>query len=240
MGAYSVEVLGRLRQAFEPQRDEARATGMANYMRNQFPFLGIQTVPRRRSVKAALAGLPKPTEAEIVEASTALYELSEREYQYSAVELVAANVRACSSAFIDHLEWLVTTKSWWDTVDALAASVAGPLVKENPALTSTMDAWIESENVWLARTAILHQLRYKSLTDAARLFRYCEARAGDHEFFIRKAIGWVLRDTGRRRPDLVFEWLLPRAARASTVTLREALKPLTDEQRAAIAAARQP
>lgn len=236
MGAYSVEVLGRLRQAFEPQRDEARATGMANYMRNQFPFLGIQTVPRRRSVKAALAGLPKPTEAEIVEASTALYELSEREYQYSAVELVAANVRACSSAFIDHLEWLVTTKSWWDTVDALAASVAGPLVKENPALTSTMDAWIESENVWLARTAILHQLRYKSLTDAARLFRYCEARAGDREFFIRKAIGWALREYSKTDPEAVRAFILTHDAELSGLSKREGMLWIAGRKKAKRAA----
>ena len=236
MGAYSVEVLGRLRQAFEPQRDEARATGMANYMRNQFPFLGIQTVPRRRSAKAALAGLPKPTEAEIVEASTALYELSEREYQYSAVELVAANVRACSSAFIDHLEWLVTTKSWWDTVDALAASVAGPLVKENPALTSTMDAWIESENVWLARTAILHQLRYKSFTDASRLFRYCEARAGDREFFIRKAIGWALREYSKTDPEAVRAFIRTHDAELSGLSKREGMLWIAGRKKAKRAA----
>ncbi len=60
----------------------------------------------------------------------------------------------------------------------------------------------------------------------------------EKEFFIRKAIGWVLRDTARKRPDMVCEWLLPRAARASGVTLREAVKPLTDQQRGAVLAAR--
>ena len=74
--------------------------------------------------------------------------------------------------------------------------------------------------------------------DFVRFGRYADAMLDEREFFIRKAIGWVLRDTGRKRPDLVYEWLLPRAARASGVTIREAVKPLSPAQRDAIDASR--
>ena len=92
------------------------------------------------------------------------------------------------------MEELITTKSWWDTVDALASRTVGALVLADPALRKTMDRWIRSDDIWIARTAILHQLFYKEATDTSRLFDYCLLRAGDNEFFIRKAIGWALRE----------------------------------------------
>ncbi len=121
---------------------------------------------------------------------------------------------------------LITTKSWWDTVDTLAAHTVGPLVAAHPELADTMDAWVGDENMWLSRTAILHQLRYKERTDAERLFRYCTARAGHKDFFIRKAVGWALREYAYTDPDGVRAYISEHRDNLSPLSVREASKHL--------------
>src|SRR6266540_1420745 len=118
----------------------------------------------------------------------------------------------------------ITNKSWWDTVDALAAHLVGPIVANHPATVSTMDEWAGEENVWLARTAILHQLTYKEATDTERLFRYCVTRADHRDFFIRKAIGWALRQHAWTDPGAVRRFVAAHTDRLSPLSVREALK----------------
>jgi 3-methyladenine DNA glycosylase AlkD len=211
----------RLVRAFEA-RDDARAVAMAKYMRGQFPFLGIPSPQRRLVQREALLGLPKPDQAALEDVIERLWQLPEREYQYAATELLSKHVSVCDASFVARLEWLLTTKSWWDTVDALASHVAGPLVLAHPELADVMDAWIESENVWLARTAILHQLGYKQRTDRERLFRYCVRRAPDTEFFIRKALGWALREYSKTDSEAVRAFVAAHGE-LSPLTRREAL-----------------
>ena len=188
------QFIPRLPEFFEQHRDPVRAAAMSAYMRNQFPFMGIPSPKQKELTRRALSGLAKPTRAELTEVSRVLWGMDEREYQYAAVMLLVSNVRVCDTNFMPHVRGLITTKSWWDTVDALAARVVGPLVAGFPELRAEMDAWVGSENLWLTRTAILHQLGFKSRTDAGRLFSYCLRRRGDKDFFIRKAIGWALRE----------------------------------------------
>ena len=102
----------------------------------------------------------------------------------------------------------------------------GTLVKTHSELAATMDRWIDDPNIWVARTAILHQLRYKHDLDEARLFRYCERRASDTEFFIRKALGWALRDYARVAPDAVRQFVESHEDELSGLTKREAMKHL--------------
>ena len=116
-------------------------------------------------------------------------------------------------------------------MDALASGVVGPLVERNPELAATMDDWIRSDNVWLARSALIHQLSFKQRTDSERLFRYCMLRGGDDEFFIRKAIGWILREAATRETDRVVAFVAPRARRLSGVTWREATRKLPARER---------
>jgi 3-methyladenine DNA glycosylase AlkD len=109
-----------------------------------------------------------------------------------------------------------------------------------PTAAAVLDRWAVDDDFWIRRSALLALLESlrRGEGDFERFAKYADAMLEEKEFFIRKAIGWVLRDTARKRPDMVFEWLLPRAARASGVTLREACKPLSAEQRAAVEAAR--
>jgi 3-methyladenine DNA glycosylase AlkD len=105
--------------------------------------------------------------------------------------------------------------------------VVGPLVSRYPDLALTMDDWIASDNIWLARTAIIHQERFKDRTDVERLFSYCLLRAADRDFFIRKAIGWALREYSKTDADAVRRFVADHGSELSPLSQREALKWLS-------------
>jgi 3-methyladenine DNA glycosylase AlkD len=220
----------RLRGAFTGAADPARATAMAAYMRDQFVFFGIPAPAQRRLAATALRDLPAPSEGDVVAFTAACWAAPEREFQYAACDYAVGHVRRCSDRFLDHVRTLLTTKSWWDTVDALAASVVGPLVRAHPPLVAVMDEWIGDEDHWLARTAIIHQLHAKDRTDTARLFDYCARRAGDREFFIRKAIGWALREYSKTDAAAVRQFVAAHPE-LSPLSAREALKWLHRKER---------
>ena len=192
-------LVDRLIDAFETQRDARRAIDMAAYMRDQFPFLGIPTPERRALSRKVIDGTAPPSERELARVARRCWSLPEREYQYFACDYVDKHANRCAPGFLADLRWLITRKSWWDTVDALAYGV-GALVLVHDELRNEIDAWIDDPNIWVARVALIHQLRFKTRTDAARLFGYCERRARDDEFFIRKAIGWALREYSKTDP----------------------------------------
>jgi 3-methyladenine DNA glycosylase AlkD len=218
-------VLDRLAREYEAARDPAAAAPMTAYMRGQFQFLGIPTGPRRELSRRVLAGLAQPTEAVLTEVSLACWALPYREYQYFACDWLSRHAKALTPAFLPTARTLITTKSWWDTVDALAARVLGVIVARHPECLSTMDEWAAGDDLWLTRTAILHQLRYGEHTDADRLFRYCSDNAAVRDFFIRKAIGWALREYAKTNPDGVRRFVAAQTT-LSGLSVREALKNL--------------
>src|SRR5215510_14279613 len=193
-------LLERLEPAYRAAADPVRAAPMQAYMRDQFPFLGVPAPQQTVLARAVLAGLGRPDEEDLRIVATACWDLAEREFQYFACGYLRRHQAVCSSAFLAVMRQLLLRKSWWDTVDTLAAHVVGPLVLRDPGLVSTMDFWLAGDDLWLTRTAILHQLAYKGRTDANRLFRYCASRAGNPDFFIRKAIGWALREYAKTAP----------------------------------------
>lgn len=139
------------------------------------------------------------------------------------------------------LERLIRDSKTWAFVDELAIAITGPLVERSPELLRVLDRWSKDDDFWLRRSAMLALLRPLRRGDGDfRLFaRYADRMLEEREFFIRKSIGWVLRETAKPQPDMVYAWLLPRAARASGVTVREAVKYLSSAQRAAVLAAYQ-
>jgi 3-methyladenine DNA glycosylase AlkD len=226
MGDVAPAVLERLGEVYPRHRDRSRAPAMAAYMRDQFPFLGLPSPLRVSLDREVVAGLPAPAEADLVAVAAACWQLPEREYQYFAVGLLRRHVGRCSAGLLSHVEALLTAKSWWDTVDELARHVVGPLVLAHPQLRAAMDEWVGADNVWLARTAILHQERWKERTDPDVLFAYCARRAGDREFFLRKAIGWALRSYARVDPEAVRAFVAAHEAELSGLSRREALRHL--------------
>ena len=220
------DLVPRLDALLRPAADPARAAGQAAYMRDQFPFLGLPAPQLRKLGRAALAGRPPPDEATLRADALALWACEEREYQYVACSYLTDHVTVPGPGFLPVLETLITTKSWWDTVDPLATRVAGGLVHRHPALTAAMDAWSRADDKWLVRTAILHQLHYGAATDVERLFGYCAAQAGHRDFFVRKAIGWALRQYARTDPGAVRAFLDAHRDRLSGLSIREAAKHL--------------
>jgi 3-methyladenine DNA glycosylase AlkD len=213
-----------LRRDLETVADPTSAPPMAAYMRQQFEFMGVKTAQRRLATKPTTARARRASGDELVAFARDCWNEPEREFQYVGTDVLTANVARLGSRHLADIEGLITAKSWWDTVDGLAAWCVGGLVRADRTLVTEMDRWIDADDIWLARSAILHQLRWGADTDAARLFDYSLRRAGDTEFFIRKAIGWALRQYARVDPDAVRVFV--ETHQFSGLTRREALKHL--------------
>jgi 3-methyladenine DNA glycosylase AlkD len=217
-------VLERLTAEYGAAADPGRAAAMGAYMKHIAPFLGIPTQARRALSRTVLAGTARPDETDCTAIALRCWELAEREYHYFAVDYLRRHAGRCSSGLLPVVRHLVTTVSWWDTVDLLAVHVVGTLVAADPELVTDMDAWITDGDLWVARTALLHQLAYKQRTDTGRLFAYCLLQSGHPGFFIRKAIGWSLREYAKTDPESVRDFLARERGRFAPLTVREALK----------------
>ncbi|XP_041352982.1 uncharacterized protein LOC121371276 isoform X2 [Gigantopelta aegis] len=221
-----------LKRELMPLANQKNAVAMKGYMRGQFEFLGIQAPGRRAAAKQFISECKKLDSVQIKMLVDLMWEQPEREFQQTALDLCAKSLPVlCGKTDEDCLEslmWtktIITTKSWWDTVDLLASKVVGGLVSHSPTkLNPVMDAWIQDENMWLRRTAILHQLGYKNKTDQDRLFRYCSTCADEKEFFIRKAIGWALRNYHYINKDAVRTFVAKNRSKLSDLSIKEALK----------------
>jgi 3-methyladenine DNA glycosylase AlkD len=222
----SDELLDRLVRIFSAAREPDRAVKAAAYMRDQFAFLGFSMPTQRALARTVVAGLPTPTEDELRATALACWALEEREYQYFACDFLRTHHTVPGPEFLETARTLITTKSWWDTVDPLATRFVGDLVRLHPLLTGVMDAWSADDNMWLVRTAILHQLHYGTATDTERLFGYCERQATHPDFFVRKAIGWALRHYARTDPVAVRAFVDTHRDRLSPLSIREATKHL--------------
>ncbi|MEU6274537.1 DNA alkylation repair protein [Streptomyces populi] len=217
-------LLERLTTVYPAAADPGRAASMRAYMKDVAPFLGLTTPERRALSRTVLLDTARPDEQDCTALALRCWRLPEREYRYFAVDYLRRHVKRLSSGFLPVARHLVSTDSWWDTVDLLAAHVAGGLVAADPRLRIDMDAWIEDDDLWVARTALLHQLRYKEATDTGRLFAYCVRQSGHPDFFVRKAIGWCLREYAKTDPRAVREFVAAERGRLAPLSVREALK----------------
>jgi 3-methyladenine DNA glycosylase AlkD len=217
-------MIQRVQALLEPLRDAERAVPMAAYMKHHFAFLGVP-MPARVAALKPLWKAWQPTSSDLMGLVRDLWALPEREYQYAALGALERHWKRLESGDLEGLcELVATQKPWWDTVDVLASHIAGGLVRRDSSLVASMDAYSRSANVWLRRIAILHQLSYKLETDEARLFRYALENAGDESFWIRKALGWALREYAKVAPNAVLSFVEDHADVFSKLTVREALK----------------
>jgi 3-methyladenine DNA glycosylase AlkD len=176
---------------------------------------------------------------ELVELTEELWRKPVHERRMAAVFLLEAYPDLVAPEDLPLLERLVREAKTWALVDGLAGDVIGALLVRHPHAAAKLDRWAEDPDFWVRRSALLAQLRpLEAGASFARFGRYADAMLDEKEFFIRKAIGWVLRETAKTRPEEVYEWLAPRVHRASGVTLKEAVKYLTPEQRSALTLAR--
>ena len=219
---YVASVAGGLAAAAVP----ADAGPMAAYMRNRFPFLGVRAPAQKAVFRAALdAAGPAVEEAEVVAAIDGLWARPEREHRYAGCHLAGRFAPRASPAFVDQAALWITTDPWWDTCDALARGCVGRIVRHHPALRPTMDRWLGGDDLWRTRSAILHMGGWKDAIDRDWVFSACLARADHPDFFIRKALGWILRDLAWVDPAAVVAFVEgPAASVLSNLSKREALK----------------
>jgi 3-methyladenine DNA glycosylase AlkD len=217
-----------------------RAAGAKRYLKSDLVHLGAGVPANRRVVREALAGQPGLGHDELVELVERLWSRGIFDLKLAGVELLRAAADRLDPGDIDLVERLLRDSSTWALVDPLAEHVAGGLLERHADLSELLDRWSVDADFWIRRSAMLALLRplRKGAGDFERFGAYADRMLEEREFFIRKAIGWVLRDTSRKRPDLVYAWVLPRAARCSGVTIREAVKHLPAGQRADVLAAR--
>jgi len=216
----------QLKSLFEKNANPDQAPAMKKYMRDQFEYLGIKTPQSVALQKEFYAkhGLPEVTELDTVLRD--LWSLPQREFQYVAVGLLGRFNKQLPPEFVDTIEYLITTKSWWDTVDGLAAWTVGVHFKRYPAVRKKYLArWRKSDNFWLRRTTILFQLNYKEETDFDLLCNIIRENLGSKEFFINKAIGWALRQYARADPKAVKKFVNA-TKELNPLSRREAMKHL--------------
>jgi 3-methyladenine DNA glycosylase AlkD len=211
--------------------DPAKAPGMQAYMKSKLPYFGV-TAPLQnrlfRSVFAAhaLEGFPQWYDTILA----LWWEAERREERYAAIAL-SADRRYRAYHTLDTLplyEELIVSGAWWDYVDSLASHQVGGLLRSYPdVMRGTMLAWSRDPDLWKQRTAILCQLGSKSLTDEELLFDCILASIADRRFFIRKAIGWALREYAKTNPEAVRRFLGEHGSELSPLSRREATKHLS-------------
>lgn len=195
--------LSDLIEVLESHRDEENRIAMEKYMRNQFPYLGIKTPERRELVREYMKGL-RVFSFEDVET---LYHKREREYKYVALGILGKFEKSLTLSDFDKIRDLALIEPWWDTIDSIGPSLFGPMALRDDAVKERLRGFIWEDSIWLRRVSILFQLKYKGRMDEAFLEEAILSNADTHEFFIDKAIGWLLREYSKTNPDYVREFL---------------------------------
>jgi len=196
---------------------------MKKYMRDQFDFFGIKSTPRRVLCMQYLKSQPLPEGSQLRKIVKELWQLPEREFQYFAIELMIKTKKSWTENDAVLIEYLVTLKSWWDTVDFLSTWVAGPWLQLFPhQIKPLTKKWNQSDNIWLNRVSLLFQLKFKKQTDLVLLTKYIQNLSESDEFFIQKAIGWVLREYSKTDPKWVKNFV--KENNLKPLSKREALK----------------
>ncbi|MGH2485882.1 MAG: DNA alkylation repair protein [Ktedonobacterales bacterium] len=227
-----VDLIAAVRAELARVADPAKAPAMRAYMKSEMPYLGVP-MPRLRAVcRVVFAAHPLASfEVWRGAALTLWRDARYREERYAAIALTGDR-RYRGNQRLDALpiyEEMIVSGAWWDYVDELATHRVGPLLAGFPAsMRATMLAWSRDTNLWKRRTAILCQTTFKADTDEALLFACIEPNMGDHDFFIRKAIGWALREYAKSRPDAVRDFVRLREASLSPLSRREATRRLTN------------
>src|SRR3989442_940300 len=220
-------------------RNPARAVAEKAYLKSDLEFLGVGLPAMRlvlRSIKQQQGQLDREG---LVRLTTLLWDRPLFEWRMMAVLLLDAFQPLLGPSDIRLLERLIRQSRTWAFVDELAIAVTGRLVERSPELVNVLERWSTDDDFWIRRAALLALLPplRRGAGDFERFGRYADRMLDERESFIRKAIGWVLREAGKKRPELVYAWLLPRCGRASGITVREAVKYVSAQQRTALLAA---
>jgi 3-methyladenine DNA glycosylase AlkD len=223
------ELEGELRARGTPKRAE----GEKRYLKSDLEFIGLSISDIRGVIKAFVGRHGKPSHDDLVALVDALWSQPVFDRRMMAAILLQQHADLLGRGDLDLVERLLRDSRTWALVDVLSVHVAGAIVLRDPGADDLLDRWAADDDFWLRRSALLAQLLpLKKGQSFQRFASYADAMLDEREFFIRKAVGWVLRETGKRRPDEVYAWLSRRTERASGVTMREAVRYLGDARKA--------
>jgi 3-methyladenine DNA glycosylase AlkD len=218
--------------------DRVRAERERAYLKSDLRHYGVRIPELHRIARSLARELDRDTLlAAVVELWDEPADEPVHERRFVAADLLAARTDLLGIDDAALLERLIRQARTWAIVDTLAPRVVGTLLDRDPAgWEPVLDRWVVDPDFWLRRSVLLAYLLplRTGHGDFDRFSDYADTLLEDREFFVRKALGWVLRDTAKRRPDLIAAWLRPRITRMSGVTVREAVKPLPEPDRTAL------
>ncbi|NBC81934.1 MAG: DNA alkylation repair protein [Bacteroidetes bacterium] len=215
--------LEEIEWALQSNQNTDNAKSMSAYMKNHFPFPGIKKPERQQLIKEISLQNEPLTKNETIKIARKLWHKPEREYQYVALSLLNKQEKKFNLEDIESIEYFLSTKSWWDTVDMLATNTVASYFNLFPKQISWVtNNWMKSGNKWLQRSCILFQLKKKSQTDVSLLAGFITQLADSPDFFIQKAIGWALREYSKTDPDFVSGFIHQHPL--ASLSKREALK----------------
>lgn len=200
----NIQYLSKFKKCFQSLGSPSKAIGMKAYMRNQFDFYGVQANDRRNAVKEIVSHFFWKDQKDFIEFIQLCWQQDQREFKYLALDLSRRFIRKLDMKCIPFYEQLIVTDSWWDTVDGIAPQIIGRLIQNDKArIKAQAYKWIEDENIWNKRSALILQLFYKENTDFELLTDCILRTSKSREFFIEKAAGWALRQYSKTNPEQV-------------------------------------
>lgn len=212
-----------LQKHFAANANAWNAGRMSKYMLNQFDYFGIQSPLRKKLAAEFIAAYGLPAPEQLDETVKLVWQMPQRELHYVIMEICSRKIFLADDNRIELYKFMITGNSWWDTVDYIAANLVGAWLTGHKNQTiAVTTGFMESGNLWLWRTALLFQLKYRKSADFGLLSRFIEELSGSNEFFIRKAIGWALREYSKSNPQAVLEFVS--GHQLSALSKKEALR----------------
>ena len=211
--------------------DPNKAPQQQAYMKSEMPYLGVVMPVQRKIARAVFKAHPLPDPASWRHVVLEIWRNAKfREERYSAMELAGSSAyhQWLTMDAMPMLDELIVTGAWWDYVDTIAINLVGHILAANHSqLTPEMTRWARDDDLWRRRTSILAQLKFKARTDEALLFYAIESSMDSSEFFLRKAIGWALREYSKTHPTVVARYIGKHDQQLSPLSKREGLKVLS-------------
>jgi len=226
---FTLAVRAALREAALPEE----APKMQKYMKSEIPYFGVNLWKTNKITKEIIKQVPVNTFSELEQIVHELYSPEGREEYYVGDELATHYKEWHTLEALPLYRFMIETVQWWDVVDSVAAHLVGDLLRNYPdKMKPEMERWINDPNLWIRRAAILSQLTFKTNTDQEMLFRFCLEHLEEKTFWMRKAIGWSLREYSKHNPDSVRLFVEEHRSKMSGVTLREAEKYIYPKKKA--------
>ncbi|MBY0357561.1 MAG: DNA alkylation repair protein [Candidatus Obscuribacterales bacterium] len=227
MSSFAKEIVSFVQAGLKERACAEKAPAMAAYMKNRMPFYGVQK-PERMAIYKHLKKHFVPADRKEYEAAIkALWKLSMREERYTAIEFAKMHNQFVTVDSLALYEQMIRDGAWWDLVDDLAIQIVSCIYRaERKTMKPIIEKWVNDDDMWIRRTAILAHNHHKKETDSKQLFAHCLLRADEEEFFIRKAIGWALREYSYTDPKAVSRFLISNRKRLSGLSFREGAKQL--------------